>query len=993
MIGLTLGGLAQAQSLVEAAEREKERRRKLGASGSPTSKPQAPATRTPQAKAPEPPAPNPKQEIHFSIVYTGRSLGALGVLREQAEHELLTEQANSDGEPFRLVSHPCWRAPGLSMFAPSDELELDSLAALLESKDTAQPLGSFRALSSNNVTLVLDPEHAGADLLALLRKNPRAATDFPDLRETRVSIARTKGPHDEPVLIVREGEAAWPDDPAAWTLGEMNRVDVKGARLFELPANLGPIGSRATVLRKLAREAAASASQTLIVDLGERDGDLGVTRAERARIDYTALTRLGYGLVVPFEFELALGKQELTKVAGEFAGLRWLASNVKAKDAPWLEARRILEVDGVKIGLIGLVDPDIRGQLPHATLADWSFESPVDAADRETKALRRAGVSAVIALSNLHPRDNAVVARDVKGIDAIVADLHVRWSPEALKTDVELLDRPRSQPGSPALVARGFANGLGVGRLDLTFRRTAAGAYLSSLSHRLDSVTDRTPADAKLVAEVQSMRRRAEPERGELMFPAFGDLVKRRPSLREFDATTAQGRVSKRMWEQFLARLLRRRASAEVALVRKLPHFPPLIGKLHEPEVRSWLWTEDSIVLLDIQGVDLRKILLEDVRGELVTSGIDRGKWLVHGRRLDDLTYYRVATTDVLFEGARFRDFEKGRRIRRQFETRPDGRIEGAGSGSPLLLRDFVLGELKRVRSLGKGDAYFDRIAELLRPDPPYEKLLMLVFDHPTLFGSVNQVWNNDGYGAVPESRVTSNNSGMFGGSGRFKLTQDRQVFATDLSIAAAYSRQRASVGSGAKQVTESADDLKLELTLRPKTLGKAAWLVHPFVRTSFDSEFTPTFNPEQRRNNPRQLALRGVAGAMFAPTPRWRALELGAAVENDFGLGTLQYGLQAKVEFVQRFGPLGKLAYRLRNDATYFLPRGGDSASDLSLRYNMLHEVLIPFMDELSLSIAADLFFFKGKVPATNTLGTSALLRVGLTYDRLWKPRYQPLF
>ena len=934
-----------------------------------------------------------KDEIRFSIVYTGRSLGALGVLRAQDEHELLTEQANADGEPFRLVSHPCWRAPGLSMFAPSDELEPDSLGALLAAKDIAQPLGSFRALSSNNVTLVLDPEHAGADLLALLRKNPRAAADFPDLRETRVTIARTRGPHDEPVLIVREDDTAWPDDPAAWTLGEMNRVDVKGARLFELPVNLGPIGSRATVLRRLAREAPARASQTLIVDLGERDGDLGVTRAERASIDYTALTRLGYGLVVPFEFELALGKQGLAAIAREFTGLRLLASNVKAKDAPLLEPQRIIEVDGVKIGLIGLVDPDIRGQLPHATLADWVFESPVDAADRETKALRRAGVSAVIALSNLHPRDNALVARDVKGIDAILADLHVRWSPETVRTQVELPDRPRSQPGSPALVARGFANGLGVGRLDLTFRRGEVGAHLSALSHTLDSVTDRTPADAQLVAEVQSMRRSAEPERGELLFPAFGDLTKQRPSLREFDATTAQGRVSKRMWEQFLARLLRRRASAEVALIRKLPHFPPLIGKLHEPEVRSWLWTEDSIVLLDIQGVDLKKILLEDARGELVTSGIDRVKWLVHGRRLDDLTYYRVATTDVLFEGARFRDFEKGKRIRRSFSIGLDGRIEGTRSRSPLSLRDFVLGELKRLRGLGKGDAYLDRLADLLQPDPPYERLVMLAFDHPTLFVSANQVWNNDGYGAVPESRVTSNESWVFGGSGRFKLTQDRQVFATDFSIAAAYARQSASLGSGAKQVTESADDLKLELTLRPKTLGKTTWRVHPFARTSFDSEFTPTFNPQTMRDNPRQLALRGVAGAMFAPTSRWRTLELGAAVENDFGLRTLQYGVQAKLEFVQRFGPLGKLAYRLRNDATYFLPRGKDSASDLSLRYNMVHEVLIPFVDELSLSIAADLFFFKGKVSATNTLGTSALLRVGLTYDRLWKPRYQPLF
>jgi hypothetical protein len=86
-------------------------------------------------------------------------------------------------------------------------------------------------------------------------------------------------------------------------------------------------------------------------------------------------------------------------------------------------------------------------------------------------------------------------------------------------------------------------------------------------------------------------------------------------------------------------------------------------------------------------------------------------------------------------------------------------------------------------------------------------------------------------------------------------------------------------------------------------------------------------------------------------------------------------------------------VTYAWRNDLTWFLPTGHDTESDLALRYNMVHELLIPLVDELSLSVAADFFFFQGKVPATSGLGTSMLLRVGLTYDRLWKPRFQPFF
>ena len=56
-----------------------------------------------------------KEQKGLSLIYTGRSLGALGALRSQDEHELLTERANQQRIPFKLVSHACWRAPGLAI--------------------------------------------------------------------------------------------------------------------------------------------------------------------------------------------------------------------------------------------------------------------------------------------------------------------------------------------------------------------------------------------------------------------------------------------------------------------------------------------------------------------------------------------------------------------------------------------------------------------------------------------------------------------------------------------------------------------------------------------------------------------------------------------------------------------------------------------------------------------------------------------------------------
>jgi len=159
-----------------------------------------------------------------------------------------------------------------------------------------------------------------------------------------------------------------------------------------------------------------------------------------------------------------------------------------------------------------------------------------------------------------------------------------------------------------------------------------------------------------------------------------------------------------------------------------------------------------------------------------------------------------------------------------------------------------------------------------------------------------------------------------------------------------------------------------------------------------FDTEFTSTVNPVTQQKNTRQLALRGILGFARPPGLKWRVMEAGALIERDFGQGPLQFGFHARTYGRFALDKYHRLFYVFINDATYFLPAAEDTESDLALRYNMVHELLIPLVDELSLSVAADLFFFKGKVELNHNLGMNMLLRVGLTYDRLWKPRFQPL-
>jgi 2',3'-cyclic-nucleotide 2'-phosphodiesterase (5'-nucleotidase family) len=931
--------------------------------------------------------------ISVSFIYTGGSLGALGKLRAQGEHELLTEEAVARGLPFRLVSHLAWRYPGLAAFQPSSAPVGDELPAILASRDTIERIDSVPALRSDNVLIVQDPWREGADLLAMIERNPRTALMYPDLRRTVVSMSRMRTERGRRVMIVEEEGSVWEGDAAAWHEGEMNRVDVGDTRIFELPINLGEIGPRQTLLNEMLSAAKDAGTDAIVVDLGERGGDLGMTPEDRARLDYATLSEMGYRFVVPYEFELSLGSTRLAAVRDEFPAVRFLAANVQVADSTLFAPTAVVVAGGIRIGVLGLVDPATRDQLPRSTLDDYTFAPLIESAQRAVDSLRMARVSAVVALSNLDPADNARIAEEVTGIDAVVADLHERWSVDALRTTVDRAPGP-ARPGSPALVARGTANGLAVGHLELAFERVEGAALprLMSVAHSERPVTDRIPSDTAFLASVTALARVTRPERGELMFPSFVELADRHPELRDHDETTRQGRMSKELWEEFLSRLVRVRSRAEVAILRPLSHFPPLIGKLHENEIGAWLWVEDEIIVMDLTGADLRKVMEEDTDGELSASGIDPDTWTVLGRPIEDGVYYRVATTDVLYDGARFHAFGNGKRVRRRFRIEPDGRLAPTRDGATLTVKDFAFGELRRLRASARGDEYLDLMAALLVPDPAYVSLVALRFDQPTVWISLNQNRNSGGYGSVRESRVVSNNSWVVGLSGRLELSRNTRNFTTMLGLDVAYARQSQTLPSGEKQSNESADDLEVDLTVHPRALGRRSGGLRPFLRGVYDTEFTATADPVSGSVNPHQRALRGVGGVLVLPQRYWRRVEVAGVVQNDFGQPNVQLGVQARVELYRPLGP-GGMVYRWRNDATYLFPSSRDTESDLALRYHMVHELLLPLVDELTLSVAADFFFYQGKVDTTRDLGMSFLLRVGITYNRLWKPRYQPLF
>jgi hypothetical protein len=939
------------------------------------------------------------------LIYTGKSLGALGVLRSQNEHELLTEQANTERKKFKLVSHLCWRAPGLVIFMPTTEPKGNELSGILSKKDSSTIFNHQRALISQNVLLVQDPNYKATDLLNMLQRNPRQTIDFPDLKEIEVKLYMIKM-GTEQALILESPDAVWPDQEKLWTKGEINRIDLSdSSRLYEFPFNLGEIAVRSNLIRQL--KMAAGPYHTMI-DLGQRAGHFEVPPAEQARINYTLMDLIGYQVSLPYHFELSLDTDTLKSIKKAFPHLRFLATNIRPRDTTLFYKHIIESYDHVRIGFLGLVDPTLQGDLAKSSLANFQFIPTVESLQEEIKFLHRQKVDAIVVLSNMDAIDNAVLSQEVNGIDVIIADLQNEWSMETVRQAIAIPSSVRNSRSLQPMITQCFGNGLGIGSLKLKF---AKDHHLDELIHEVVSVSDHTPMDTSLYYKLLSMDRRDIKPKGDLMFPSFMEIISRHQELKNHDWTTQQGRVSQQLWEEFVARLLRRAAPAEITILRKFPYFPHLIGKLHEAEVSAWLWTEEDIVLCDVKGSALLKIIANDVRHDLIFSGLIipetplslllsggprslsldwfKANCSVMGRRIDPDAYYRIATTDIVFDGMRASDFRDSKRIRRSFVTDKTGNLVTQEIHKPLALRSFVLDELKKIRRKNKSETkYLEAIADRLIPDPLYERLVTFDFDRPTLWTSYNRKYNTEGYGSVPESRITATDSWVIGASGLFKAMLDEQHYTLDMGLTLAYAKQNAEISKNVQQVTESNDDIKMDLTYKYKSKGA----FQPFIRSQYDTEFTPTINPTTFEKNIRQQALRGVVGFTRNPWHQWKKLELASVLEQDFGQHKAQFGLTGKAQATYPIGNNG-VVYSLRNDATYFFKSGKDTNRDLALKYNMIHEVLVPLVDELALSVGADLLFFKGKVTESKDPGMSMLLRVGLTYDRLWKPRYQPLF
>jgi 2',3'-cyclic-nucleotide 2'-phosphodiesterase (5'-nucleotidase family) len=199
-------------------------------------------------------------------------------------------------------------------------------------------------------------------------------------------------------------------------------------------------------------------------------------------------------------WEFAYGPSGAKRIA-EALDYPILAANVhhKADDALFFPATRIVERDGLKIGIVGLACPIVDKTMPPAFSTGLYFTIGVAETRRWIDQLRQNdGVDLIIVLSHLGFPQDMKLAGEVDGIDVLLSGHTHNRMHEAIVVN-------------GAIIMQSGCHGAYVGRLDLS----VAGGCVVNFRHELIPVDDRLPDHAgvaTLVAAATAQERSAMDE-------------------------------------------------------------------------------------------------------------------------------------------------------------------------------------------------------------------------------------------------------------------------------------------------------------------------------------------------------------------------------------------------------------------------------------------------------------------------------------------------
>ena len=344
---------------------------------------------------------------------------------------------------------------------------------------------------------------------------------------------------------------------------------------------------------------------------------------------------MNYDAVVLGNHEFNWGKEKMKALTREMNTTVLCANLVREDgDAPPYPGWTVLERNGVRLAVVGLVAPDTPRRAPLKATEDWLFVEPSAAVEATLPVLDEHDV--LICLNHIGVDEDKSLARAIPSIDLIVGGHSHTPLPEAVYEN-----------GVPIVQAGCYGQYLGVVRVEVDTES--------------DSLT-------VLESRLLSAGSAAEPE------PAAHGVVEKfaaelRPLLETTLATVTE-EISKEAPEDsydtplgnYISDVFRRQAGTDVALYnRGGVRFSMEPGPLKAGKVFELFPFDDPVTVLEADGQELLRVIEQgtvDGEGPLSVSGLtavigedQRIDIMVGEKPLDPDTVYRIATTRFLADG------------------------------------------------------------------------------------------------------------------------------------------------------------------------------------------------------------------------------------------------------------------------------------------------------------------------------------------------------
>lgn len=379
---------------------------------------------------------------------------------------------------------------------------------------------------------------------------------------------------------------------------------------------------------------------TLLFDAGDIFSGTPEGHFDKGKSVIDLMNSVGYDLMAVGAGDLEFGYLNLVRLADR-ANFPLLASTAvrrgTSETAGFAHPCLTREVDGVKIGVFGVMAPGINQAALPGDLDHLDFQDPVEAARICVERLVDRGCDLIVALSHLGFDGNLDLARRVKGIDIIIGGGgggHLR--------------KPFREPSSGTLICQLEGYGRYAGRIDLWVGRE--GVRRQRYNHFVNLEWSR-PNHLEVGTRLTGLRNDMGAGWNRVLGLALQE-IRSRP-----DRESPLGNL--------VADAIRRSAGAEVALHEPSAIRAPLLeGDVTKRDVFHVLPENRLIVFMEMKGGRLREILEKNLTGggliKIQVSGLTarydaslpKGERIVSlevgSSGLEEDRWYGVAVPDIM---------------------------------------------------------------------------------------------------------------------------------------------------------------------------------------------------------------------------------------------------------------------------------------------------------------------------------------------------------